>query len=372
MIPLLDLRRSFDRLDRELMDAARRVLRSGRYVLGPEVQRFEKEFAGFCGVSRSVGVASGTDALELSLRAAGIGPGDRVATVSFTFLATLDAITQVGAEPLWVDIDPATYTLDPADLRRRIASLSRADRARLKAVLPVHLYGHPADMDGIGAAAKEFGLKIIEDAAQAAGAQWKGRPVGSLGSAGCFSFFPTKTLGSFGDAGAVVTDSAVFAKKIQSLRVHGRAEDGTQKLHGRNSRLEELQAALLRVKLRVLPEWLKRRREIAAAYTAQLGAVSGILCPREAAGARHAYCLYVLRSRRRDRIQTALRKKGIAAQVYYDRPVHAQPIYRGRFRRVCLPETERACREVLALPIFPEMRSEEIRTVVREVRQAAA
>lgn len=353
------------------MEAARRVLRGGHYILGPEVGLFEKELSVFCGVPCAVGVASGTDALELSLRAAGIGPGDRVATVSFTFLATLDAIAHVGAEPLFVDIDPVTYTLDPADLRRRIGSLTRADRTRLKAVLPVHLYGHPADMDGIGAVAQEFRLKIIEDAAQAAGARWKGRAVGTIGTAGCFSFFPTKTLGSFGDAGAVVVRSPVLAEKIRALRVHGRAKDGSQKWRGRNSRLDELQAALLRVKLRYLPEWLKRRREIAAEYTARLAGVPGLSCPREIAGAQHAYGLYVLRCRRREKIRAALKKKGIAAQVYYDRPVHLQPVWHGCFRRLRLPETERACREVLALPIFPEMRGEEIRTVVREVRQAA-
>ena len=359
-VPFLDLNRQIHPLQSDLENAFRKVTRNGSFILGPEVRSFEAEFARFCSVRYGIGVASGTDALELSLRALGIGSGDRVATVSFTFMATVDAIRQVGAEPLFVDIDPSTYTLDPKDLERKISTLSRSERSRLKAVLPVHLYGHPADMEGIGRIARRYRLKIVEDAAQAAGAFWKGRPVGSFGTAACFSFFPTKNLGGLGDAGLILTSSRLLDQRLRSLRIHGRSNGELQKVLGRNSRLDELQAAFLRVKLRRLKGWVNLRRFWAAEYTRRLSRVAFIGCPVQARGARHVFHLYVIRSPRRERIRKVLEREGIASRVYYERPVHRQPLHWEIGRRFSLPQTDRACREVLALPLFPELQKKEL------------
>lgn len=370
MIPLLDLTRQTKALGPELDTAIHRVLRKGQFILGQEVSRFEKEFARACGARHAVGVASGTDALELSLRAAGVKPGDGVAIPSFTFMATADAVLQVGARPLFVDIDPATYALDPADLERRVRSLGPAERARLRAVIPVHLYGHPCRMDALLRVARRRRLKIVEDAAQAAGARWRGRAVGSFGDAGCFSFFPSKNLGCFGDGGAVVTGSAAITRRLRSLRVHGRREGAglVQAELGRNSRLDELQAAILRVKLRRLEAWVAARRRLARLYTRELSGLAGLECPTEEPRARHAFHLYVVRCRQRERLQAGLRRRGVASQVYYPIPVHRQPTHRAWSRGVRLPETERACREVLALPLYPEMTAAEVRRVCRAIR----
>ncbi len=370
MIPLLDLTRQTKALGPSLDRAIRRVVRKGRFILGPEVARFEREFARFCGARHAVGVASGTDALELSLRAAGVGPGDRVAIPSFTFMATADAVLHVGARPLFIDIDPETYTMDPADLERRARSLGGAQRRRLKAVIPVHLYGQPCRMDALLQVARRRRLKVVEDAAQAAGARWKGKAVGSFGAAGCFSFFPSKNLGGFGDGGMVVTGSAAIDRRLRSLRAHGRREGLVQAELGRNSRLDELQAAVLRVKLARLRGWVARRRRLARIYTRGLSGLRGVTCPAEAPGAEHAFHLYVIRCRARRRLQKGLARRGIASQVYYPVPVHRQPTHRARSRGARLPETDRAAREALALPLFPEMRVEEVRRVCRAAREA--
>ena len=370
LIPLLDLTRQTGKILPELQKSFRRVLLSGSYVLGSEVAAFESEFAKLCGVLHAVGVASGTDALELSLRACGVGQGDIVATVSFTFIATADAILHVGATPLFVDIDPITYTMDPADLERRIAALNSAQKRRLKAVIPVHLYGHPCAMDRILRIARRRRLKVIEDAAQAAGARWKGKPVGSLGDAGCFSFFPTKNLGGFGDGGIITTRSAALAARLRLLRVHGRRDRQFQLILGRNSRLDELQAALLRVKLRRLAGWVARRRAIAHRMNRTLSKIHGIKTPVESKGARHAYHLYVIRCAGRDRLQKALARAGIGSAVYYSAPAHRQPLHLRKNSRVPLPETDRAAREVLALPLYPELSSAEIRRILRAVQSS--
>lgn len=369
MIPLLDLTRQTRALGPELDRAVRRVIRKGRFILGPEVSLFEREFARFCGSRHAVGVASGTDALELSLRALGVGAGDSVAIPAFTFMATADAVLHVGARPLFVEIDPRTYTLDPADLERRILSLGKAERRRLKAVIPVHLYGHPCRMDALLQVARWHGLKVVEDAAQAAGARWRGRAVGSFGDAGCFSFFPTKNLGGFGDGGMIVTDSPTLARRVRSLRVHGRREGAgmLQAELGRNSRLDELQAAILRVKLRRLRGWIAKRRRLARLYTRELSGVRGVECPAEAPGASHAFHLYVVRCRQRGRLQRGLARRGIASQVYYPVPAHRQPTHRA-WASARLPETDWAAREVLALPLFPEMKPEEVQRVCQAVR----
>lgn len=367
MIPLLDLTRQNRTLWPQLERAIHRVIRKGNFILGEEVDRFEKGFARFCHVRYGVGVASGSDALELALRAVGVGPGDLVATVSFTFTATADAILQVGARPLFVDIDPNTYTMDPHDLEARLQRLEPPERRRLRAVIPVHLYGHPCPMDEILAVARRYHLSVVEDAAQAAGARWRGRPVGSLGDAGCFSFFPSKNLGTFGDGGMVVTHSKRVAGRIRSLRIHGRGDGLIQERLGRNSRLDELQAAILRVKLEYLRSWVTKRQALARAYTWKLSRLDGLGCPVVAKGAKHAFHLYVIRSRRRDAIEEGLRRRGIASQVYYFLPIHRQPLYRRFLRPPSLPETEQAAKEVLAIPLFPELRRGELNRICQAI-----
>lgn len=354
-VPFLDLTRQYRVLQPQLDRAVLRVMAGGSYILGREVQAFEKEFARFSHCRFGVGVASGTDALELALRAAGVGPGDGVATVSFTFCATVDSILHVGARPLLADIDPKTFTLDPGDLLKRLKALAPGQRRRMKAVIPVHLYGHPCDMDAVREIARRFSLAVIEDAAQAAGACWKGKPVGSFGDAGCFSFFPTKTLGGAGDGGMVTTNSARLEEQLRLLRVHGRKEREVQITLGRNSRLDELQAAVLRVKLKKLPAWLSRRRTLAREYDRLLERHADIVRPSVRPEAVHAFNLYVIRVRHRDAVRRRLLKAGIQAQVYYSTPVHGQGFYKKRFGSVRLPHTDRACREVLALPLFPEL-----------------
>ncbi len=365
VIPFLDLTRQTRRLRFPLEKAIHRVMEKGAFILGSEVAHLEQEFARFCKSRFGIGVASGTDALELALQAAGVGPGDLVATVSFTFIATADAVRHVGAEPLFVDIDPATFTMDPADLEARLKSLSQARRRRLKAILPVHLFGHPCNMDAIARIARRYRLRVIEDAAQAAGAAWKGKPAGSLGDAGCFSFFPTKNLGAFGDGGMVVTQSKDFADTLRLLRVHGRKDRERQVLFGRNSRLDELQAAILRIKLRKLSGWVQQRRALARRYNRLLADLPGLQCPKTAAGATHAYHLYVIRTKDRDRLHRKLQGQGIPTQIYYSVPIHHQPLYRKKHRTIRLLHTEKAAREVLALPLFPELRIDELTRICR-------
>lgn len=370
IVPLVDLIRQTRQIRTDLLEAFLQVLSGGQFILGPEVRQFEQEFARFSGCRFGVGVASGTDALELALRACGVGPGDLVATVSFTFLATVDAVRHCGADPLFVDINPRTYTMDPRDLERRLDRLSSGQRRRVKAILPVHLFGHPCDMDALGRLARRHKLAVIEDAAQAAGARWKGHPVGGLGQAGCFSFFPSKNLGGFGDGGMVVTSSASISQRVRRLRVHGRDERGLEAELGRNSRLDELQAALLRVKLRRLTHWVKRRRILAQAYTRNLSDVSGVVCPETAAGGAHAFGLYVVRLPKRDAVLKRLGRAGICTQAYYAVPVHRQPLYASITRRLSLPETDRAAGELLALPLFPELRIGEVKAVCEAIRDS--
>ncbi len=369
-IPLVNLRPQMKHLEGKLWASFRRVLQSGQFILGPEVARFEREFASFCQARYAVGVASGTDALELSLRALRVGPGDGVITVSFTFISTVDAILHVGAEPLFVDIDPSTYTMDPQGLSRLLHRLGRSGRRRVKGILPVHLYGHPCRMDALREIARRYRLFIVEDAAQAAGARWKGRPVGSFGELGCFSFFPSKTLGGFGDGGMVVTRSLKLARQLRCLRVQGRGGSGQELFLGRNSRLDELQAALLRVKLKNLSRWVAQRQRLAAFYTRELGRLPGLICPASAPGATHAFSLYGIRVKERQRLWRHLTRQGIAAQAYYPVPVHRQPVHRSRWRGVHLPETERAAQEVLALPLFPELTRGEQMRICQAVSEA--
>jgi len=362
-IPMIDLKAQLEVLRPEIDDAIERVLASTAFVFGPDIRELEREYADFCGTSEACGVANGTDALHLSLRAYGIGPGDEVITVANTFIATGEAILLVGATPVFVDIDADTFTLDPAQLECAIT-------ARTKLILPVHLYGHPADMEAIDEIARRYDLPVLEDAAQAHGAEWKGRRAGSLGHAACFSFYPGKNLGAYGDAGMVTSSDADFAARVRQIANHGA---GTHRYDnvvlGTNSRLDTLQAAILRVKLRHLERWTEQRRTRAAAYTRALEGIPGVVLPREHADARSAWHLYTIRVPGRDALQAHLRERGIASAVHYPRPIHLQPSMAGaRGKEGDLPVSELVSREVLCLPIYPELRDEDIERIASEVR----
>ncbi|HYW71014.1 MAG TPA: DegT/DnrJ/EryC1/StrS family aminotransferase [Pyrinomonadaceae bacterium] len=351
---------------RDEIDAAvRRTLESGRYILGSEVGAFESEFAAYLGVAQAVGVASGTDALGLALRACEVGPGDAVVTVSHTAVATVAAIESCGATPVFVDVEPATLTMDVEQMREAIAKYPRP----IKAIVPVHLYGQPARITGILEAAADRGIQVIEDCAQAHGAGWRGRKVGSFGSLAAFSFYPTKNLGALGDGGAVVTNDPQLAARVKSLREYGWEQRYISSIAGTNSRLDELQAAILRIKLRHLDQDNSRRRKIAQFYDRALGGHEALTLPAEAAAARHVYHQYVVRSPARDSLQHWLRDRGIGTSIHYPVPVHQQPAYAGRIKVwTSLKETESAAREILSLPMFPELSEEQLEKVVDEIR----
>ena len=353
----------------ELDAALRRVAASGMLILGPEVAAFEREFAGYLGAAHAVGVASGTDAIELALRALEIGPGDTVATVSHTAVATVAAIRRTGAEALLVDIEPATFTMDPRSLA---AAIEGAGGRRLRAVIPVHLYGHPADMASILDLARRHGLRVVEDCAQAHGARIGGRRVGTWGDLAAFSFYPTKNLAALGDGGAVVTGDPRLAARVRELRQYGWVERYVSEREGINSRLDELQAALLRVKLVHLDRDNARRRALAARYDAGL-AGADVETPLVRAGCEPVYHQYVVRSARRDALLAHLRARGLPAAVHYPMAVHQQPAYRGRLPVVAggLPATERAVAEVLSLPLHAYLPDAAIDTVIGALKECA-
>ena len=375
-VPILDLTRQYRAIRAEIDTAIQRVLESGRFILGPEVEAFEREIAEYLGVKHAIGVASGTDALLLSLKALGIGPGDGVIVPSFTFFATAGVVANVGATPVFADIDPQTFNIStenvkeillhpPSPVTRHVSRVTK-----IKAIIPVHLYGQPADMNEIMRLAKEYDLYVIEDAAQAIGAEYRGQKVGTIGYLGCFSFFPTKNLGAYGDGGLVVTNNNELAEKVRMLRVHGSKPKYYHHLVGTNSRLDALQAAILRAKLPHLDEWIAARQEIAARYDELLGDIPGIEIPYCAPDRTHIFHQYTIRvlSGQRDALQKHLKEKGIGTQVYYPLPLHLQPCFRHLgYKEGDLPESERASREVLSLPMFPELREEEVAFVVREV-----
>ncbi|MGC8838052.1 MAG: DegT/DnrJ/EryC1/StrS family aminotransferase [Anaerolineae bacterium] len=361
-IPFLDLQAEYRALRGELDAAVHRVLESGHFVLGPEVQALQEELARFCGTRFAWGVASGTDALRLALAALEVGPGHEVITTPFTFVATANTISRAGARPVFVDIRPDTLNLDPAHLEAAITT-------RTRAIVPVHLFGHPADMDPILEIAGRYGIPVIEDAAQAIGARYGDRAVGSMGAVGCFSFYPTKNLSAYGDGGLVVTQDPDLAAALDVLRNHGRRR-GSLYFYDRvgfNSRLDELQAAILRVKLRHLPAWTERRRAIAALYH-ELLAQAPVVLPVEVEGVYHVYHQYTIRAPQRDALQEALAREGIATMVYYPLPLHLQALYRGLgLAEGSLPEAERAAQEVLSLPIYPQMTDEQVLQVAQAV-----
>ena len=358
IIPLLDLPAQYQGIKTEIDTAIQRVLESGHFILGEEVAALEKEVAAYLGVQHGVGVASGTDALILALRALGIGPGDEVIIPAYTFFATAGAVLHVGARPVLVDIDPRTYCIDVERISEKITTAT-------KAIIPVHLYGHPAEMDAIKDVAQQHGLKIIEDNAQAFGGEYKGRKTGSMGDVACLSFFPSKNLGGYGDGGMLVSDDPSLAEKVRMLRAHGWKTKYFPEILGYNSRLDALQAAILRVKLGYLDSWNARRREIAAGYGRGLAPLSKITAPYESPECRHVYHLYVIRAAARDEIQQMLKKAGIVSGVYYPQPLHmTQPCRELGYKEGNFPQSEKASRETLAIPIYPEMTQEQIDVVL--------
>ena len=362
-IPMLDLTRQYHALSAELAPALLAVLERGQYILGPELQAFEDEVAAHLGVAHAVGCASGTDALLLALRVLDIGPGHEVVSSAFTFVATAEAIVLAGARPVFADVSPSTGNLDPAAVE---AVLSPATRA----LLPVHLFGCPADMGALGELASRHGLALIEDAAQAFGATWQGRSCGGLGDAGAFSFFPSKNLGACGDGGLVTTGSPATAERLRLLRNHGSRERYLHEAVGYNSRLDELQAALLRVKLRHLPAYNAARRQVAAWYRERLADLAELTLPAESTEGQHIYHQFTVQSDRRDHLQRALSQAGIASVVYYQRPLHQQPVFAGLALRAALPVTESLAGRCLSLPMFPELSEAEVDRVCACVRRA--
>jgi len=366
MVPFLDLTRQYKRIEDEILTAQRRVLEKGRFILGEEVSAFEVEFAHYCGVRYGVGVGSGTDALFLALKAAGIGEGDEVITVSHSFIAGAIAISMTGAKPVFVDIDPETYTMDPSELEYLLKKRKR--RNRVKAILPVHLYGQPAEMKPLMEITNRYHLFLIEDACQAHGAEYQGKKAGSLGLLGCFSFYPTKNLGAYGDGGMVVTDDKKLYDKVRLLRCYGEKKKYEHVLKGGNSRLDEIQAAILRVKLKYLDLWNGERRRKALAYKRMLESTE-VVCPVEKEQARHVYHLFVIRTKRRNALQAFLKEKGIGTLIHYPTPIHIQKAYRELgYRKGDLPVTEKHAQEVLSLPFFPELTTEEMGKVNEEIK----
>jgi len=400
-IPLVDLKAQYDSIKEEVDEAISRVIQSGQFILGSEVKAFEEEIASYLGVKFAVGVASGTDALNLALLACGVEPGDEVITPPFTFIATAEAITQCGATPVFVDIDPRTYNIDSRKLaellERKFSRQSpiTSHQSQVKAILPVHLYGQPADMDPILELAKRYNLKVVEDCAQSLGAIYYANQspitnhqspitnhqspitshskVGPIGDAGCLSFFPSKVLGAYGDGGMVVTNNPKIAEKVTMLRNHGCKEKYYHLVPGFNSRLDALQAAILRIKLRHLDEWLELRRQKALQYARLLEPVDGIESPYSAPYSHHIFNYYTIRvnspKSNRDELREFLNSEGIATAIYYPLSLHLQEVYKGLgYKPGDFPNSERAQEEVLSLPIYPELTEEQIEKIVEAIK----
>jgi len=362
-LPLLDLKAQYQSIREEVQTAVNRVLESGQYIMGPEVKAFEKEVAEYCGVKHAIGVANGTDALLLALDAKGIGPGDEVITTPFTFFATSEVVSRLGAKPVFVDIDPQTYNIDVGQIREKI-------NAKTKAIIPVHIFGQPANIDEIMSIAEEHQLFVLEDAAQAMGAEYQGKKIGSWGHAATFSFFPTKNLGGFGDGGMIVTNDDALAEKIRILRVHGSyPKKYYHNSLGYNSRLDELQAAVLRVKLRYLNTWNDQRREKAKLYNERLQDLP-IQTPFEAPLRKHIYHLYIVQAAERDELMQYLRDHQVSTGIYYPLPLHLQEVYRNlEYEEGSLPHAEKAAKRAFALPLYPELTEAQIDQVVQLIAQ---
>ncbi|HXC32606.1 MAG TPA: DegT/DnrJ/EryC1/StrS family aminotransferase [Verrucomicrobiae bacterium] len=381
VIPMLDLRAQFESIAPEIRAAVEEVLVSQKFALGPQGEALEEEIAAACGARYGIGLASGTEALELGLHACGVGLGDEVIVPAFTFIATGSAVSALGARPVFADIEPASFNLDPEEIEQRITP-------RTRAIVVVHLYGLAADMDPILEIAAKRGIPVIEDNAQSFGATYRGRKTGSMGRLGCLSFYPSKNLGAYGDAGMIVTSDEKLAARMRSLRNHGQTGQYVSTERGWNSRLDELQAAVLRVKLRHLADWTAKRQAHARQYDSLLRDVPGIVPPRVPPGREHVYYLYTLRVEgraggytrptdkgneiRSDVVQQRLRARGVDSMVYYPVPLHLQPLYASLGGKPGdLRVSERAAREVLSIPLFPEMTPEQVQRVAEAVRDAA-
>ncbi len=363
-VPLVDLRAQYVPLKAELLEAFEEVLDGMQLFIGPRQQAFEREFAAFCGCRYGVGVSNGTDALALALRACAIGPGDEVITVSNTFIATVEAIAMVGAKPVFVDIDPETYLMDCRQLERALTPHTRA-------ILPVHLYGHPAEMQPIMDFARAHGLHVIEDASQAHGATYQGQRVGSFGDIACFSLYFSKNLGAFGEAGICTTNDETLATRLRMLRDHGSREKYHHELMGTNTRMDELQAAVLLIKLRHLERWNALRQAHAQVYSEQLHDVVQAI-PVVRPWASHVYCYYVIQVQERDQFLKELVREGVGAAIHYPIPIHMQPACaRYGYGPGLLPVTEQVMRHVISLPMYPELTAEQIQFVVEAVKRHA-
>lgn len=365
MIPFLDLKAQYASIKDEIDAAVLGVLASAQYVLGPEVSQLEEEFAAYCDAKHAVAVNTGTSALHLALLAAGVGPGDEVITVPFTFVATVSAVCYAGALPVFVDVEPVTLTMDPAKLEAAITP-------RTKAIVPVHLYGQMADMDAIMAIAGRHGIAVIEDACQAHGAEYKGRRAGSIGVSGCFSFYPGKNLGACGEGGIVVTNNDAHAKTMRMLRDWGQDRRYHHLVKGFNYRMDGIQGAILRVKLRHLDAWTAARRAHAVRYSSMLSNLDTVETPVEVAYRRHVYHIYAVRCRDRDGLHRALEAEGIQSGLHYPIPVHLQKAHEDLgYRAGDFPVSEAAARSVLSLPIYPEMTARQVEQVVAAVEHDA-
>lgn len=361
-IPMVDLQIQYQQLKSEIDRAIAGVLDTSYYILGPQGQSFETEAAAYLGVKHAIGVASGTDALHLALRAAGLGPGDEVITSPFTFIATAEAVAYVGATPVFVDIDPRTFNIDPELARKAIT-------AKTRAILPVHLFGQPADLAPLQQLCDEHGLLLIEDCAQSFGAGYDGRQTGSIGALGCFSFFPSKNLGCYGDGGMVVTSDDRLAEQLRMLRNHGSKVRYHHDIIGYNSRLDELQAAILNVKLRHIDRFNRLRRQNAHYYSVRLQD-AGVVPPFEDGKGVHVYHQYTLLTDRREAVQQALTQAGCASAIYYPIPLHRQNVFAADFSGVSLPVSESVAARCLSLPIYPELSENQMDRVIGAIREA--
>jgi dTDP-4-amino-4,6-dideoxygalactose transaminase len=363
-VPLVDLKAQYQNHKADIDGAIQRVVDTTSFIMGPAVREFEQAFAACCTATHAVGVDSGTGALNLVLRAIGLEPGDEVITTPHTFVATTEMLNHMGAKPVFVDIDPQTYNIDANLIEAAITS-------RTRAILPVHLYGQPADMDSIIAVAERHGLTVIEDAAQAHAAEYKGRRTGTLGKAAIFSFYPGKNLGAYGDAGAVVTNDDALAEKVRLLRNHGRFGKYEHEIAGWGARMDTLQASILGAKLTHLEDWTEKRRAVVAAYRDLLAGVAGVELPYELPYVRHVYHLFVVRVPNRDHVWDQLKARGVGAGVHYPLPLHLQPVYAYLgHRRGDFPQTEAAADSILSLPLYPEMTSEQIQYVANALSEA--
>lgn len=362
-VPMLDLKEQYQGLREEILATLDDVMSSSRFILGDNVKKLEEDVAVYSNVKHGIGVGNGSDAIHIALQAAGVGAGDEVITTAFTFFATGGAIVRAGATPVYVDIDPITFNIDPAKIEAAVTE-------KTKAILPVHLYGQMADMHAIAEVAKKYNLAIIEDAAQAIGAKFQGHSVGELGTAATYSFFPTKNLGAYGDGGMIVTNDDEVAEKSRVIRVHGSKPKYYHSVLGYNSRLDELQAAVLNIKFPHLNKWSELRREKAATYTQLLEEALGgvVVTPKEVEGNYHVFHQYTLRVPNRDELQAYLKEQGVATMVYYPLPLHVQPVFKELgYKEGDLPEAEKAAKEALSLPMFPELKLEQQEYVVSKI-----